>query len=49
MRAVFHDLMRVLEAPLAHVEPVHSSAAHHVFGVEGRVPWLDVEVPEHDV
>lgn len=49
MRAVFHDLARVPEAPLADIQPFRLAAAEQVFGVEGRVPRLDGEVAEHDV
>ena len=49
MRSILHNLMRVLEAPLAHIQPVCSSTTDHILGVERRVPWLDVEVSEHDV
>lgn len=43
-----HQLFRVLEAPLAHVEPF-CLPTDEVFGVEGRIPRLDEQVTEHDV
>lgn len=44
----WHQLLRVLEAPLAHVEPFRLPA-DEVFGVEGRIPRLDEQVTEDDV
>lgn len=49
MRTVLHNLRRVPEAPLAHVQPFGFPAAYEVLRVERRVPRFDVEVAEEEV
>lgn len=49
MRTKLHNLRSVLEAPLTHIQPVGLPAADQILGVEGRIPWLDVEVSQHDI
>jgi len=49
MRTVPSHLARVSKAPLADIQPLGRVTTEHVFGVEGRIPWLDVKVAEHDV
>lgn len=49
MRAVLHDFRRVLEAPLAHVEPLRLAASDEILGIERWIPRLDVQVSEHHV
>lgn len=50
MPADTQHLTGVAETPLADIQPVDFLlAAERLFGVEGGVPWLDVQVAEHDV
>lgn len=49
MGAVLKDLGRIFEAPLADIEPICLAASHQIFGVEGRVPGLNVQIAEHHV
>lgn len=42
------QLLAILEAPLAHVQPL-GTLANELFWVEGRVPWLDEERAEHNL
>ena len=49
MRTVLHNLRRVPEAPLAHIQPFGFPAAYEVLRVERRVPRFDVEVAEEEV
>lgn len=43
-----NELLAILEAPLAHVEPF-DAPSHQLFWVEGRVPWLDQQRAEHNL
>jgi hypothetical protein len=43
-----HQLLTILEAPLAHVQPLYASA-HKLLGVERRVPWLDEQGAKDDL
>ena len=49
MGAVALDLTRVPEAPLTDIQPLRLPAADHVFRVEGRIPWLDVQVSHYHI
>lgn len=49
MRAIFHDLRRIFEAPLANIQPICFAASNKIFGVEGWIPRLDVQISKHHV
>jgi hypothetical protein len=42
-----HQFFAVLEAPLTHVQALNF-APDKLFGIKGRVPWLDKERAEDD-
>lgn len=48
MRKKRGDLFRVLEAPLANVEPFKVSP-HKFFWVEGGIPGFELYVPKDDI
>ena len=41
-------LTSISEAPLTHIQPIRLPPPDRVFRVEGRIPWLNVQIPEHD-
>lgn len=49
MRAVLHNLGRIFEAPLTHVEPICFATSHEIFGIERRIPRLDVQISQHHI
>jgi hypothetical protein len=49
MRRILHKLMRVPEAPRAHIQPLGLAPSDQVFGVERRVFGGDAQVSQHDV
>lgn len=45
---VGHELLGVAETALADIEAL-SLSADEVFGVERRIPWLDLDVAQDDI
>jgi hypothetical protein len=45
---VWHELLRVAKTALTDIEAL-SPPAHEVFGIERRVPWLDLDIAQDDV
>ena len=49
MRRILHKLVRVPEAPVAHIQPLGFAPSDQVLGVERWIFGRDTQVSQHDV